>query len=477
MPPKGAFVVGGATTVLLLAVADRYGWHRDELYFLEAGRHLAWGYVDQPPFTPFVARVADELAPGNLVVLRLLPAVAIGLATVVGALLVRELGGDERRQVLGAGVVAGGGFALGVGHLLSTAVFDFLAWLVLLWLVARLLRTGDQRLWLAFGAVAGLAMLNKNLVVLLVASLAVGLAADRRWDLLFSPWLLAGVAVTLLLASPHLAWQAANDWVQFDMAAALEDRIGDENRVTLLPLQVIFLGPLFVGALVLGARSLAGDDGRAFRPLLWAWPAGLVLAFVAGGRPYYVLPLTVVVTLAGVAGAKGPGLGWATVAAAGALAVLLGLPVLPVRSVAVTGALNETAAETVGWPELVDQVAAVVATLPPDEQEGVVVLTGSYGEAGAVDRFGAAHGLPPAFSPHNGYADFRRPTDDSATVVAVRYGAADGYLSEFFDACTEVDRVDNGLDVENESQGTPILVCRGLRGTWPEVWEELRFLA
>ena len=115
--------------------------------------------------------------------------------------------------------------------------------------------------------------------------------------------------------------------------------------------------------------------------------------------------------------------------------------------------------------------------LPPDEQEGVVVLTGSYGEAGAVDRFGAAHGLPPAFSPHNGYADFRRPTDDSATVVAVRYGAADGYLSEFFDACTEVDRVDNGLDVEIESQGTPILVCRGLRGTWPEVWEELRFLA
>ena len=92
-------------------------------------------------------------------------------------------------------------------------------------------------------------------------------------------------------------------------------------------------------------------------------------------------------------------------------------------------------------------------------------------------RVGPAHGLPPAYSPHNGYADFRRPADDSATVVAIRYGPADGYLAEFFDACTQVETVDNGQDVENESQGTPILICRGLRGTWAEVWEELRFLA
>ena len=220
----------------------------------------------------------------------------------------------------------------------------------------------------------------------------------------------------------------------------------------LLPLQVLFLGPLFVGVLVVGGRWLA-RDGRAFRPLLWAWPAGLVLTFLAGGRPYYVLPLTIAVALAGVAGCAGPGLRWATVAASGAVAVLLALPVLPVSAVAVTGAVNESVAETVGWPELVEQVAGVVDELPPDEQAGVVLLTGSYGEAGAIDRFGPAHGLPPAYSPHNGYADFRRPADDSATVVAVRYGPADGYLADFFDQCTQVATVDNGQDVDNEIAG------------------------
>jgi 4-amino-4-deoxy-L-arabinose transferase-like glycosyltransferase len=475
LPPRGALAIGAATSALLVAVANRYGWHRDELYFLEAGHNLAWGYVDQPPFTPAVARLAHEVAPGNLVVLRLLPALAIGAAAVVGALVVRELGGDERRQVLGAGVVAAGGFTLGVGHLLSTATFDLLAWLVVLWLVARLLRTGDQRLWLAVGSVVGVAMLNKNLVVLLVASLAVGLAVERRWDLLVSPWLVGGVALAGLLASPHLAWQVANDWPQFAMADALEARIGGENRLLLVPLQVLFLGPLLVGVLVVGGRWLAGE-GRAFRPLLWAWPAGLVLTLVAGGRPYYVLPLTIVVALAGVAGAPGPGLRWATVAASGAFAVLVALPVLPVGAVSVTGAVNEAVAETVGWPELVAQVAGVVDSLPPDEQDGVVILTGTYGEAGAIDRFGAPHGLPPAYSPHNGYADFGRPTDDDATVVAVRF-ALDGRLAPYFDECTEVGVVDNGLDIDNEVQGAPILVCRGLRGSWDEVWEELRFLA
>jgi hypothetical protein len=371
--------------------------------------------------------------------------------------------------------LAAGGFALGVGHVLSTATFDLLAWLVVLWLVSRMLRTGDQRSWLAIGLVVGLAMLNKNLIVLLLASLAVGLAAERRWDLLVTPWLVLGAVVAVALASPNLAWQATNGWPQFAMADALEARIGAENRVLLLPLQVLFLGPLLVVVLVSGARWLA-DRGRAFRPLMWAWPAGLVLVLVAGGRPYYVLPLTLAVALAGVAGAPAPGLRWATVAASAAIAVVLALPVLPVDAVAVTGVVNETAPETVGWPELVEQVAEVVGSLPPDEQEGVVLLTATYGEAGAIDRFGPAHDLPPAHSPHNSYADFRRPGDDGATVVAVRF-SPDGVLAPHFDDCTEVATVDNGLGIDNEVQGVPILVCRGLRGTWADVWEELRFLS
>lgn len=469
--------VAAAATALLVAVAPRYGWHRDELYFLEAGKHLAWGYVDQPPFTPAIARLAHELAPGNLVVLRLFPAVTTAVTVLLGALLVRELGGGRRAQVGGAMAMASTGFVLGVGHLLATAAFDLTAWMALLWLAARLLRTADPRWWLAFGAVAGVSMLNKNLLVLLGTALLAGLLAERRWDLLATPWLPAGAALAVVIASPNLLWQADHGWPQLEMAQVLSERLAAESRATLLPLQVLF-APGLVVLLFRGARSLARDEAmRPFRALLWAWPAGLVVAFATGGRPYYVLPLTLVVTLAGVATVTRDGIGRLRphLVVNLALSLVFAVPLLPLSTSKMTARLNEAVAETIGWPELVDQVAEVVDDLPADERRDVVLLAATYGEAGAIDRFGPALGLPPAFSPHNSYADFRQPTDEAATVVSIRYERS--YLDELFTGCREVARVDNGLDIDNEVQGTPIVVCGGPRAGWPETWERMRRLS
>ena len=475
-------LLAGVAVSALLVVAGRYGYHRDELYFLVAGDHLDWGYVDQPVFTPLIARLADAVAPGSVVALRVVPALASGFTIVTGALLARELGASRRGQVLAAGAIAGGGFVLGAGHLLSTATFDLLAWMVTLWLVARLLRSGNTRLWWIIGGVAGLALLNKHLIVLLGVAVVVGLLAERRFDLLRSRFLVVGGVLALTIAAPTLIWQARNGWPQFDMAEALAERLAVENRVTLLPFQILFVGPLLVFLLVRGARWLAQPEARRFRPLLWAWPVGLALTFLAGGRPYYVLPLTIMVLLAGIVASEarpdgGRRLGW-WVAASAVTSVPLALPLLPVAQLSdgPAATVNEALVETVGWPELAHQVAGVVATLPEEEQDGVVLLTGSYGEAGALERFGADHGLPPPFSPHNHYAYFRRPTDDRATVVTVRISPG-GRLDQWFESCEVVDHVDNGLGVDNEVQGQPIMVCRGLLGTWEEVWPQLRFLA
>jgi MFS family permease len=476
--PVGAICV--ALIALLLLVARRYGWHRDELYFLEAGKHhLAWGYIDQPPFTPFVARLADAVAPGNLVVLRTAPALAAGVTVLLAALIARELGASRAGQVAGAGAMAACGFALGVGHILSTAAFDLTAWMALVWCAARLLRTGDPRWWVAFGGISGLALLNKDLVPLLVAALLVGLLTERRWELLRSPWLAVGGSLALAIAAPNLLWQADHGWPQRDMARALSERLGGENRGTLIPLQLLFSGPLMVPVLWAGARALAGATwARPYRALLWTWLAGVVLCFATAGRPYYVLPLTVVVLLAGAVAWVREGrtrlLAWLLVPSA-VVTVVLAVPVLPLRAVNVTATVNEAVAETVGWPQLVDQLASVVHRLPSGEQRSVVLLTRTYGEAGAIDRFGPARGLPHAYSGHNSYADFRRPSDDGATVVAVRYDASG--LEQWFRSCRQVATVDNGLDIDNEVQGAPIVVCRGLRTTWAQTWPEMRFLS
>jgi 4-amino-4-deoxy-L-arabinose transferase-like glycosyltransferase len=472
--------VAGGVLALLLAVAGRHGWHRDELYFRVAGQHLDWGFIDQPPFTPLLARIASEIADGNLYVLRLAPAVATAATVVLGGALVRELGGSRRAQVVGAGVTAASGFVLGTGHLLSTSTFDLLAWVAALALCARMLRTDDPRWWLPVGVVVGAAMLNKNLIVLLVASVVVGLAVERRWRLLVTPWAVVGGAVALVLAAPNLLWQAANGWPQLEMADVLAERLAVENRLTLLPLQILFFGPVVVVLLRRGATWLArSPDAVRWRPLVWAWPVGLVLTFASAGRPYYVFPLTLAVGLAGIVAIERAGADLdrftRLVVANGALSVVIALPVLPAAWAAPVASSNEAHIESIGWPELAEQVAGVVASLPDDERDGAIVLAASYGEAGALDLHRDEHDLPPVHSGHNSYADFDRPSDDDATVVAVRYPAS--WIGQHFDDCQHVATIEVPHDVPNEIEGTPIHVCRGLRGTWPDVWERLRHLS
>jgi hypothetical protein len=475
--PRWVWVIAGAVGVVLVACGARYGWHRDELYFREAGRNLAWGYVDQPPFTPLVARVADLVAPDNLIVLRSLPALACVTTVALGALIVRELGGGRRAQVAAAAAMACGGFVLGSGHLLSTATFDLTAWMVVLWLVVRLLRTGNPRWWVAIGATAGAAMLNKNLVLLLVAAVVAALVIDRRHDLLATRWVLIGGTVALGIATPHLLWQASNGWPQVEMAQALSDRLGGENRALLLPQQILLVGPALVPLWGRGIHWLRHDRAaRQFRPLLWMWPIGLAAVFATGGRPYYAVPFSLVVLLAGVRAIADQAT-WIVrpLVLSAAITVPLALPVLPISTARITGTVNETTAETVGWPELTTQVAAVIHELPTDERDHAVVLAASYGEAGAIDRFGPALGLPPAYSAHNGYYDFRRPDDDTATVVAVRYQPET--LAPHFDTCHRVATIDNGHAIDNEAQGAPTVVCRGLRHPWSITWARLRHVS
>ncbi len=280
----------------------------------------------------------------------------------------------------------------------------------------------------------------------------------------------------MLIVLPNLLWQADHDWPQLEMAQALSERLAGENRATLFPLQLLFGGPLLAIVLFSGARALGRDERlRRYRALLWMWPIGLAITFVTAGRPYYVMPLTVVVLIAGVVTwvrSERQRLLTGLLLVSTAVTIPLALPVLPTSAVEISGAVNEAAVESIGWPELVDQVAAVVRDLPADEQDDVILLTLTYGEAGAIDRFGPSRGLPPAYSGHNSYADFREPTDPDATVVAIRYRPE--RLRSYFVDCEQVATIDNEHDVDNEIQDQAITVCRGLRQPWPDIWDDLR---
>ncbi|MFL5838220.1 MAG: ArnT family glycosyltransferase [Solirubrobacteraceae bacterium] len=131
-------------SAVLVALAGGYGYHRDELYFVAAGRHLDWAYADQGPFTPLVARAMSEIAPDSLTVLRIPSALAAGATVLLTGLLARELGGGPRAQVIAAACTAVAGLVLFTGHILSTSTFDLLAWTAVTWLAVRAVRGGRR---------------------------------------------------------------------------------------------------------------------------------------------------------------------------------------------------------------------------------------------------------------------------------------------------------------------------------------------
>ena len=218
--------VAAAELLLLVATANRYGYHRDELYFRVAARHPAWGYDDQPALTPLLGRLPESMFGDSPRGLRVVSAVAIAVVVVLVALIARELGAGRAGQAVAALATAASGAAMAVGHLLSTTTFDVLVWVLVVFLTVRILGGGDERQWLLVGLVAGVGLENKQLVLLLLAALACGCAIAPRWELARSRWLWAGAALAFALWLPNLAWQASHGWPQLELAG----KIGRKTR-------------------------------------------------------------------------------------------------------------------------------------------------------------------------------------------------------------------------------------------------------
>lgn len=480
-----------AVLAILLAVSARYGYHRDELYFVQAGRRLAWGYPDQPPLTPAIARLATAVAPDSLVALRIAPALAAAAVVLLTGLIARELGGGRAAQLLAAACMAVSADVFIVGHTLGTTVFDLLAWTATCWTAARVLRGGDSRWWLALGGIVGLGLLNKSLIAALPIALLIGLLIGGPREVLRARWFLPGVVLALLLVAPNLWWQAANGWPQFSLSAAIAGGSSgtSESRWLLVPFQFVLISPVLAPVWICGlVQLLRSPRLRRFRCFGLAYTVLLVAFLVVGGKPYYLAGMFPVLLASGaptvLCWLRRRGLVTRRIIVAAALVLsvavnsVLMLPLVPVGALHATPIvdINYDAGETVGWPEFAQAVAGVVAALPTRDRNHAVILTGNYGEAGAVDRFGTEWGLPAAYSGHNAFWQWGPPSSGTQDGVVVAVGFSHDRLLQDFRSVTSAGVIDNGVDLDNEEQGATIWVCRGQRAPWSELWPTLRRL-
>lgn len=501
LPPADRFARLGLPLLALLfhlSTATRYGVFRDELYYVACGAHLDFGYVDHPPLIALVARLATSLFGHSLFGLRLFVALAGAATAWSAAQLARELGGRAWAQRMAGLAVTLGGTMLFSFQVFSMNAFDHLAWALLAWLAARALRTGEERTWLAFGLVAGLGLENKLSVLFLGLGLFLGILAFRR-DVLArcGIWLAAALAGLLFL--PHVLWQVLHDFPTREFVANAQ--AGKMLEMTPLAFLAETLPNAGVAAIPLALAGLLGLGlRRAWRPrlpLVVAFVAVLALLASTRSKPYYAAPAFVIVFAAGGATLEALGTGRGARILRAALAVLLlvgGLalapfakPLLSVEAYARYAAalgqapkpserhqlarLPQHFADMHGWPELARAVAAVLDDLPEADRARARVFGRNYGEAGAVDYFGPALGLPPALSGHNSYFLWG-PGDWDGELLVVIGGERERLLELF--AEVELAGRSDCTDCMPYEDDLPLWLCHGLRGSVAELWPAIR---
>ena len=485
--PAGVWVIAAAVVVVLMAVAGRYGFHRDEYYFVVTGRHLAWAAPDNPMLVPYLAAGWYWLVGGTLWAFRILPALAAAGYVVVGGLIAREYSPLRRHQVAGAAATAFSGVVLPVGHLFSTTTFDMLFSAAALWLLIRALRAQPQRWapWIGFGLVAGVAMEIKVLLapVVLCALLGLLVFGPRRVLTTSKPWV--GAAIAAVLASPNLIWQAVHGFPQATVAGQIASggSTSSTSRLLLLPLTILEIGPIAVAVLIVGLVCVLSRPRRARDGWLgFAFLAFVVLMLVSGGKAYYPAAFYPALMAAGsgplldaIVRHRRERLAGVVFAASVIITVGLTLPVFPVGSSLFRVGMgpNPDMGETVGWDGYVATVADVARALPAADSGHTVILTQNYGEAGALTLARATHpDLPPVYSGHDAFFYWGPPAESATTTIVV--GKFPPQLARAFSGCTVAALLTSPAGVDNGEKGAPVRVCTARTAPWAVLWPQLR---
>ena len=453
-------VVIALRSALELAVVERYGWHRDELYYAVAGRHLQGGYVEFPPVTALFSALARVLFGWSLAGFRLWTILAGAATVVVAALVARELGGGRRAQTLAAVVVGFSPVLVATNGLFQPVSFDQLATMVVLWLALRLLLGRGS--WWQLGVAVGVGLETKYTLAVPLTLLVLSVLVWRR-DVLRSPGFPVAVAIAAALLVPNLVWEAQHAWVSVHWFLDPPASASDESRPLFVANLLTLTHPLAVPVAVAGIVGLIRDP--RLRPLGWTAAATPVAYFVLGGKSYYALPVVLFALAAGAPAldrwATPHRLRWFGIAYAVALvaALPIGLPVLPLHTADRLGILAARSdyQDEVGWQRLARTVAGYAGGAD-------VVLARNYGEAGALELFG--RGLPPVGS---GHVTFRywRPRVTGRSALLVGYTASEAPFCANYRPLGAI-----AMPVDNEERGRPIARCTltgDLRSVWPEI--------
>ncbi|MBV8530097.1 MAG: glycosyltransferase family 39 protein [Candidatus Eremiobacteraeota bacterium] len=500
----GAYALAIATVVAHLAFCHRFGYYRDELYFIDCAKHLAWGYVDQPPMAPFVTWLTSPLG-YPVWGLRFFPGVLAGVTVLFGCAIARELRGGAFAQTLAALTMVLAPGLIGIAYGLSTELLSPAAWTVLIYLTIRLVKTEDARLYIPIALVVTLAMYAKYSIAACAVALAIGLLLTGHAKVLRSRWLAIGIGVTVLLLLPNALWQIRHGVPMLEVLHndqlnrhALSNGMADEspnrwiNALYMFGLQFAYNNPLFAPVWIWGLVWLWGQMRYRFLTVAYLLLLGLLIITI--GRGYYIQGFYPALFAAGSVAIESA---LRSKAAGSRIAVIIaafiaGLPMFPLslpvlalpaymayeRAIGLSRPappdgkshlINPMFADQLGWKTMTQTVAGAYWSLPSAQRKLTAVFADRYAYAGALDFYGPRYGLPAVISPNNSYYLWGIHGYDGRSVLAV--GATDyRLLLHWFGSVRQIAVYRNDYRWMLEGP-LPIYICTlprvPLRVMWP----------
>lgn len=505
-------VLGGFalfTFAIHLMFYKGYGFFRDELYFIACGKHLAWGFVDQPPGAPLVAWFSQKILGQTLFAIRFIPVLFAVAQMILTGLTARAMGGRTFAQFLAClcVLIAPQYF----GNYLNTDMFMMLGWAACAWVATRIFAGKNERLWLLFGVFGGLALEGKHaMLFFLLAFLAATVVSPQR-KMLLTPWPWYGAAVAFVIALPNVIWEYTHHWATYELLSNIAK--SDKNLI-LGPWQYLHsnidaLGFLTVLVWVPGLIwCLFLKGGQRFRALGWMWIFSYVIFIALKGKDYYLTPTYPMLFAAGAmaieswfcrmprtapwtVGRRAAQITFALlIFARGAISLPFAMPMMSEEKfIAYEKALGATPAKTEnteindlsqqysdmhGWPEMAASIAKVYHSIPEPERSQCAIFAGNYGEAGAIDYFGPQYGLPPAISAHQNYW-FWGPRNYTGTCLVIIAGQGTRErLAKNYKSVVAAGETYADYAIPFENHRT-IWIYRGRKsGTLQDDWPELK---
>jgi Dolichyl-phosphate-mannose-protein mannosyltransferase len=495
-----AWILAVSAFALQMVTNGRYGYFRDELYFLATSKHLAAGYVDFAPLAAWILRLSRVLFGDSLHAIRLLPALAFAGNVLLTGLIGRELGGRRFAIFLSCTSILLAPVIVGNATRFSMNPFEPLFWMGCVLVLLRAINHNNPKLLVWCGVLIGVGLENKHSTAFFLIALLIGILATQERRFFRTRWMWIAAAIIVLLALPNLIWQYQH---QFATWVDLRNVQITHKNVVLAPVpfvieQIMVLGPVNALVWIAGLAFLFWhSSGKRYRVLGITYLAFLAMMMLLHGKDYYLAPIYPMLFAAGglfweILTAVYAKLRWirialpAAVIVLGVIALPITVPMLPVDKIVPymerfgikmsktethqAGALPQYFGDEFGWPEMVATVAGVYNSLPQEDRAKTGILAGNYGEAGAIDFFGPRYGLPKAISAHQNYYYWGPREYTGESLILLQWDLDDA--QRWCQSVSEGPKLDPGYSMDEEHY--TILICHHLKQPLQQVWPRFK---